>query len=133
MENKNFQYTYSAKEQEEIKKIREKYSPSEDGTADKMEKLRRLDAGVTNKATVVSLIWGILGALLLGTGMSLIMTDLGQALFVNQWEVFAVGIGIGVIGGAFICIAYPAYCAVIKKEREKIAPEIIRLSDELMK
>lgn len=50
MENKEtFSYTYSAKQQEEIKKIREKYAPKE---ADKMEQLRRLDESVTRKGTV---------------------------------------------------------------------------------
>lgn len=52
MDNKEaFSYTYSAKQQEEIKKIREKYVPEE---ADKMERLRKLDRGVTQKSTAIS-------------------------------------------------------------------------------
>ena len=122
MKNKEtFSYTYSAKEQEEIKKIREKYAPKE---ADKMEQLRRLDAGVTQKGTVVSLVVGIIGALILGTGMSMCMV----------WtELFVLGIIVGVIGIAAVSLAYPLYNYVTKKEREKIAPEIIRLTDELIK
>lgn len=122
MKNKEtFSYTYSAKEQEEIKKIREKYVPKE---ADKMEQLRRLDASVTQKGTVVSLVVGIVGALILGTGMSMCMV----------WtELFVLGIIVGVIGIAAVSLAYPLYNYVTKKEREKIAPEIIRLTDELMK
>ena len=122
MKNKEtFSYSYSAKEQEEIKKIREKYAPKE---ADKMEQLRRLDAGVTQKGTVVSLVVGIIGALILGTGMSMCMV----------WtELFVLGIIVGVIGIAAVSLAYPLYNYVTKKEREKIAPEIIRLTDELMK
>ena len=122
MKNKEtFSYTYSAKEQEEIKKIREKYVPKE---ADKMEQLRRLDAGVTQKGTVVSLVVGIIGALILGTGMSMCMV----------WtELFVLGIIAGVIGIVVVSAAYPLYSYVTKKEREKIAPEIIRLTDELMK
>ncbi len=122
MENKEtFSYTYSAKEQEEIKKIRKKYVPKE---ADKMEQLRRLDASVTQKGTVVSLIVGIVGVLILGTGMSMC----------TVWtELFVLGIIVGVIGIAVVSAAYPLYSYVTKKEREKIAPEIIRLTDELMK
>ena len=71
MENKeNFSYTYSAKQQEEIKKIREKYLPKE---ADKMARLRRLDQSVTQKGTVISLIAGIIGTLIMGFGMSCCM------------------------------------------------------------
>lgn len=67
MENKEtFHYTYSAKEQEEIKAIREKYvAPAQ--IEDKMTQLRRLDATVTQKATSVSLVFGVIGALILGT------------------------------------------------------------------
>lgn len=68
MENKGtFNYTYSAKEQEEIQNIRKKYEAPEK-TEDKMERLRHLDAAVTQKATVVSLVFAVIGALLLGTG-----------------------------------------------------------------
>ena len=89
-----------------------------------MEQLRRLDAGVTQKGTVVSLVVGIIGALILGTGMSMCMV----------WtELFVLGIIVGVIGIAAVSLAYPLYNYVTKKEREKIAPEIIRLTDELMK
>lgn len=122
MKNKEtFTYTYSAQQQEEIKKIREKYLPKE---ADKMEQLRRLDAGVTQKGTVVSLVIGIAGSLILGVGMCCCLV----------WtELFILGIIVGTIGIAAVSTAYPAYNFIIKKEREKIAPEIIRLTDELMK
>ena len=60
-----FEYTYSAKQQEEIRKIRQKYLPQED----KMEQLRKLDRGATKKGTVLSVTVGIVGCLLLGVGM----------------------------------------------------------------
>jgi len=128
----SFQFTYSAKEQEEIKAIRKKYIPSEQ-VEDKMAQLRRLDASVTQKATVVSLVLGIVGALILGTGMSLAMTNIGKAVGIAGIMAMLLGILIGIIGIVLVCIAYPAYNRIIKKEREKIAPEIIRLTDELMK
>ena len=133
MENKGtFNYTYSAKEQEEIKNIRKKYETPEK-TEDKMEQLRRLDAAVTQKATVVSLVFGVIGALILGTGMSLAMTDIGELLGLQGATAMLVGILIGIIGIVLVCVAYPVYNRIVKKEREKIAPEIIRLTDELMK
>lgn len=133
MENKEketFNYTYSAKEQEEIKAIRKKYAVQEQ-TEDKMAQLRRLDTAVTQKATSVSLVFGVIGALIMGIGMSLIMTDIGKML--GTTLALIVGVGIGIVGIVLVCMAYPIYNRTLKKERGKIAPEIIRLSDELMK
>jgi hypothetical protein len=127
--NKNFSYTYSAKEQAEVKRIREKYTPAEK-TQDKMEYLRKLDASVTKKGTVISIILGIIGSLIMGCGMSLAMTELGTLL--GEYAML-IGIGVGIVGIALVALAYPVYTGVTKKERERVAPEIIRLTDELMK
>ena len=130
-ENKDFQYTYSAKEQAELKRIREKYAPTE--VEDKMERLRRLDASVTQKAQVVALIFGVIGALILGAGMSLCMSDFAEILGSYRDMAMVIGIPIGLIGGVLVALAYPMYNVIVKRERKKIAPEIIRLTDELMK
>lgn len=130
--NEKFHYTYSAKEQEEIKAIRKKYA-APDETEDKMTQLRRLDASVTQKATTVSLVFGIIGALILGMGMSLAMTDIGTMIGLSEWVAILIGIVIGIVGVVLVCVAYPIYNCIVKKEQEKIAPEIIRLSDELIK
>ncbi len=131
-QNNKFNYTYSASEQQEIEKIRKKYiSDKSDGEQDKMEQLRRLDAGVTNKAMIVSLCIGIIGALIMGTGMSLIMTDLGEILGLSS--TFVIGIILGIIGMIGVILAYPLYQYVIKKERRKIAPQILKLTEELSK
>ena len=135
MQNKDketFSYTYSAKEQAEIQKIRNKY---EKPTAeeDKMTQLRRLDASVHSKATAVALVLGIIGALIMGCGMSLIMTDIGAILGAPSNLAMLIGVPIGIVGMVLVCLAYPVYNRTVKKEREKIAPEIIRLADELMK
>lgn len=131
-ENKGFQYTYSAKEQAELKRIRDKYTaPTE--TEDKMERLRRLDASVTQKAQVVSLVFGVVGALILGTGMSLCMTDFAEILGSHRDMAMFIGIPVGLIGSVLAALAYPMYNVIVKRERERIAPEIIRLTDELMK
>lgn len=135
MENKEketFNYTYSAKEQEEIKRIRKKYAAPEE-KEDKMARLRSLDASVYSKATTASLVVGIIGALILGFGMSLMMSNFGEILGSHQELVFPIGIATGIVGIILVCLAYPIYNRTLKKEREKIAPEILRLTDELMK
>ncbi len=131
-QNGGFSYTYSAKEQAELKRIREKYTaPTEE--EDKMARLRRLDASVTETAQIVSLIFGIIGALILGLGMSLCMTDLGDFFGLPETAALIVGIAIGIVGGILAALAYPVYNAIAKKKRQKLAPEILRLADELMK
>lgn len=130
--NEKFHYTYSAKEQEEIKAIRKKYA-APDENEDKMAQLRRLDASVTQKATTVSLVLGIIGALILGTGMSFAMTDIGTIIGLSEGMAMLVGVVIGIVGVVLVCAAYPIYNRIVKKEQEKIAPEIIRLTDELIK
>ena len=131
-ENKGFQYTYSAKEQAELKRIREKYTPPTE-SEDKMKRLRRLDASVTKTAMSVALMLGIVGALILGFGMSLCMTDIGEILGSYRDMAMVIGILIGVVGGILASLAYPIYNAIVKSKRKKLAPEIIRLTDELMK
>lgn len=134
MEDKNtdtgFKYTYSAKEQDEIKRIRQKYQKAEE---DAMTHLRKLDESVTAKATTVALALGITGALIMGMGMSLIMTDLAAVLGMTGMMNMVLGIIVGIIGMVLAALAYPMHNKVLKREREKIAPEILRLTDELMR
>ena len=125
--NQSFEYTYSAGQRQEIEAIRKKYLPKEE---DKMEQLRRLHAIPTRKAQAASIAIGILGALILGTGMSLILTDLGSAL--DHWAM-VIGILVGILGLILVALAYPLYNRVLRKERQRIAPEILRLSEELLK
>ena len=125
MEGKNevFSYTYSASQQAEIKVIREKYMPPTE-EEDKMERLRRLDRSVTKAGTAVSVIVGVMSALVFGVGMCCTMV----------WEGLMIpGIIIGVVGIIGIISAYPLYIYITKKQREQVAPEIIKLSDELTK
>ena len=90
-----------------------------------MEQLRRLDAGVTKRGTAVSLVIGITSALILGIGMSCCMVW-GGSLFVP-------GIVVGLVGIVGVALAYPAYVRITQRERERIAPEILRLTEELLK
>ena len=130
--NEGFSYTYSAREQSEIKKIREKYTQKTE-EEDKMTRLRRLDAGVTRTAMTVSLTFGVFGLLILGFGMSLCMTELYSAFSLSEGAAMAVGISIGIFGGAIAALAYPIFTFTVKRLRKKLSPEIIRLTDELMK
>ncbi len=137
MENKDkeqsgFSFTYSAKEQAELKKIREKYTPPTE-VEDKMARLRRLDASVTSTARAVAIVFGVVGALILGIGMSLCMTTLGNILGPLKDMSMLIGIVVGVSGGVIASLAYPIYNAIVKAKRKKLAPEIIRLTDELLK
>lgn len=124
MEDKNetFTYSYSSSQQAEVKSIREKYILKEEN---KMEQLRRLDESATKPGTIAALVVGILSTLVLGVGMCCTM------VWAEQW--FIPGIIIGVVGILGVMSAYPLYSHITKKRREKIAPEILRLTDELMK
>lgn len=128
MEKETFQYTYCAEDRSEVERIRDKYLPKQ-AQEDKLEQLRRLDRSASQKAQIWSLVLGILGALILGTGMSLFMTDLGNAL--GSYAML-IGILLGAVGLILAALAYPVYNSILKKERRRIAPEILRLSDELM-
>lgn len=119
-EKEVFEYTYSAPQRSEVQKIREKYLPKE---VTKLDQLRALDAGVTRRGTAVSLAHGVLYALLLGLGMSCCMVWSGR--------LFVPGIVIGCIGLAGVAATYPIYNHIVKQDREKIAPEILRLTEEL--
>ncbi len=120
--NESFEYTYSAPEQEEIRRIREKYMPK-DEREQKLEQLRRLDASVTEKATALSLALGILSTLVMGVGMCCCLV----------WtEYFVLGIVVGCTGIGGIAAAYPVYKRTAEKERQRVAPEILRLTEELM-
>ena len=119
-EKEIFEYTYSAPQQSEVQKIREKYLPKE---ATKLDQLRALDAGVTKRGTAVSLVHGILYALVLGLGMSCCMVWAGK--------LFLPGVLIGCIGLAGVAATYPIYNRIVKQDRERIAPEILRLTEDL--
>ena len=124
--NENFTFTYSAQQQREVEDIRKKYLPKEE---DKMAQLRKLHAIPTQKAQAASLAVGVVGALIMGTGMSLAMTDIGAALGIFA---MVLGIFVGIVGMVLVALAYPLYNRVLKTQREKIAPDILRLSDELL-
>ena len=125
--NEEFRYTYSAQQQKEVEAIRNKYLPREET---KMEQLRKLHAIPTQRAQAASLAVGMIGALILGTGMSLCLTNLGAAL---GSLAMVIGIAVGLVGMALVALAYPLYNRVLAKQRARIAPQILDLTAELLK
>ena len=125
--NEGFRYTYSAAQQQEAESIRKKYLPKEE---DKMEQLRRLHRQPSRKAQAWAIALGVVGALILGSGMSLFMTQLGAAL---GGLAMIIGIAVGIVGMILVALAYPMYNRVLSKERARIAPQILQLTDELLK
>lgn len=122
MENnkETFEYTYSAEQQAEIEKIKSKYLPKKD---DKLAQIRKLDASVTNKATMVGILLGLTGCLMFGGGMSLIL--------VAGVDMLLPSLLLGIPGILAMVMAYPVYKKMIEKERERIAPQILALAEEL--
>lgn len=116
--NEKFEYTYSAKQQSELENIRKKYLPQEET---KMERLRRLDKSAERYGSIISIIVGVVGTLIMGFGMCLCL----------EWSQFIAGIIIGIVGIIILGSAYPTFKYVTKKQREKIAPEILRLTEEI--
>lgn len=121
-DRERFEFTYSAKQQKEVERIRNKYVSKEES---KMEKLIRLDKQAERPGTIVSLIVGILGSLILGVGMCCVL------VWNSSIENFVAGIVIGIIGMLVAGFAYPIYKKITKKERAKIAELVIALSNEL--
>lgn len=116
--NEKFEYTYSAKQQAELETIRKKYLPEKET---KMDKLRRLDKSVTRPGTIISIIIGIAGTLIMGLGMCMCL----------EWQQFVLGIIFGLLGIAILAAAYPVFNKITQKQKEKIAPEILKLTEEI--
>ena len=124
MEN-TFSYQYSAKENAEVKAIREKYLPKSES---KLEELKRLDEAVQASGMVESLCAGIGGLLIFGIGMCLAMQVIGSGVVM-----IIVGILIGIVGIAGMFAAYPVYRKVFTATKEKYVPRILELTAELSK
>jgi len=115
-----FEYTYSAEQQAEIEKIRSKYMPKTD---DKLAQLRKLDESVTTKGTMISICVGLIGCLLFGAGLSLVL--------VCGIDMIWKSLLFGAPGLLIMMAAYPLFKKVTEKERERIAPQILALTEEL--
>lgn len=126
MENDTFRYSYSSSLQEELKDIKKKYAGQpEDQQENQLELLRKLDKSSTRKSTIVSIVMGAAGSLIMGIGMCCTM--------VWAAAMFLPGIIIGVIGIAMMAAAYPVYVRITKRERARIAPQVLDIIEKLSK
>lgn len=122
LNNESFEFTYSAKQQEEIEQIRNKYLPKQES---KMEQLRKLDKQAEMPGQIASITAGAIGLLILGVGMCCTM------VWNTHLNVFVLGIVVGLIGIMITGAAYPIYKKVTAQQRAKFADQIIALSNEI--
>ena len=121
MENNIFTYQYSATQNKEVEYIRKKYLPKEEN---KLETLRRLDNRVQMAGTLESLVIGVIGSLIFGIGMCF-----GLDVFAGaDWLTFLFGL----LGVTIMLPAYPVYKRISRKTKDALAPEILRLSEEMI-
>ena len=121
-EDKIFRYTYSADREEEIKNIRLKYLATKEG---KMARLRNLDRRITGRGFIVALLISILSGFALGVGVCLTMTTTGALFFPGL-----VNCAAGIFG---TLMAVPIHRQITNNQRKKHAPEILRITEELMR
>ena len=111
-----------------VQKIRTQYTEKEHT---QLDELKKLDAAVKRPANVFAYIFGSIGAIVMGSGMSLIMTEIGSTL--GMGHTMVPGIVIGMIGLIMVLVTYPIYKNILASRREKYAEQIMKLSDEIMK
>ena len=130
-ENKEiFTYTYSARQQEEVRRILQKYTPPQE---DKMELLRRLDKSAQQPGTIAGIALGVCGTLMLGLGVcGTLMLGLGMCCTRVWTGVFALGVAVGCTGIAVLALAYPMFLHLTKRRRAQLAPQIEALSREML-
>ena len=122
MENKSFTYNYSAVRNKEVESIRRKYMPHEES---KLERLKKLDLRVQMAGTIESLCFGIVGALVFGIGMCFFLDVFTGAAWLTALLM--------VLGTIIMIPAYPIYRRIARKTKTELTPEILRLSEEIIK
>ena len=110
-----------------VQKIRSQYTEKE---STKLDELKALDKKVKKPANVFAYVFGSFGAVIMGAGMSLVMTELGETL--GMGDAMVPGVIVGVIGLILVLINYPMYKKFLEKRKEKYAERIIELSNKLM-
>lgn len=110
-----------------VQKIRTQYTEKEHT---QLDDLKELDAKVKRPANVFAYVFGSVSAIIMGGGMSLVMTDLGTSLGLTNTMV--PGIVIGVIGMIMAIANYPIYKKMLASRRAKYADKIMEISDKIM-
>ncbi len=111
-----------------IQKIRTQYTEKEQT---ELDELKELDVKVKRPANVFAYVFGSIGAIIMGGGMSLVMTDIAETVGIENPMLY--GIIIGIVGMLMAIINYPIYKGILGKRRKKYADKIIALSDKIMK
>lgn len=111
-----------------VEKIRTQYMEKENT---ELDELHELDAKVKRPANVFAYVFGSVSALIMGSGMSLVMTDIGESFGIT--DAMIPGIIIGVIGMLMVIINYPIYKRILGLRRKKYADKVIALSNKIMK
>ena len=111
-----------------VQKIRTQYTEKENT---QLDNLKKLDAKVKKPANVFAYVFGSIAAIIMGSGMSLVMTDIGSSIGVKNG--MAPGIIIGIIGMLMAIINYPIYKKTLSSRKRKYADQIMKLSDKIMK
>ena len=122
--DRSFNYSYSAEHRREIEQIKQKYIPreqAENSAERKLGQLKRLDASCESAAQLAGLLLGVGGVLIFGVGMCCILV----------WQLYLLGVLIAMIGIPMMIAAKPVYDRALKERREKAASEIMRLTEEL--
>lgn len=108
-------------------KIRTQYMKKE---STELDALRALDAKVKHPANVFAYVFGSVSAVIMGAGMSLVMTDIGA--MVGIANAMVPGIGIGVVGLVMALVNYPMYKGLLESRKKKYGAEILALSDKII-
>ena len=111
-----------------VQKIRTQYTEKQHT---ELDALKTLDAKVKRPANVFGYTYGSIGAIVLGAGMSLVMTDIGA--IIGLASVMVPGIAIGVVGMGRALSTYPIYKKILNGRKKKYAPEILKLSEKIVK
>lgn len=108
-------------------KIRTQYMEKQ---STELDELREMDAKVKRPANVFAYVFGSIAAIVMGSGMSLVMTDIGTTLGMSNTMV--TGILIGVVGLAMALLNYPIFQGILNSRKKKYADKILSLSEKIM-
>ncbi len=111
-----------------VQKIRTQYTEQEQT---ELDELKALDRKVRRPANLFAYIFGCLGAIIMGSGMSFVMTDLAAQLGLG--DMMVPGVLIGTVGLLMAIINYPIYKTILSSRRKRYADEVLRLSESLLK
>jgi len=111
-----------------VQKIRTQYTEKQHT---ELDELKALDAKVKNPANIFAYTYGCISAIIMGAGMSLVMTDIGA--IIGLTSAMIPGIAVGIVGMGMALTTYPIYKGILNGRKKKYAPEILRMTEELMK